>query len=255
MGGRAEPHWQGLASPAVQVLAVCRHRRRLRRGDLEGNHFRVRVRRLTGDTEELVERLERIRRQGFPNYFGEQRFGHGYANLAQAELLFGGRLREVDRHRRGLYLSAVRSQLFNEVLAARVQGGTWNKALPGELLMLEPNRGWFPVNAVDAGVEEKVDTLGVHPTGPLWGTGFSALTGVAADTEQAVLAAFGSWCKGLERCGLHKDRRALRALAKGLSWGFPGPALLELELELPAGSYATAALRELLQAGYPEDGR
>jgi len=251
VSGRSEPDWQRLESPELRVLQTCRHSRKLRRGDLQGNRFRLRIRRLRGDRDELVQRLERVRHQGFPNYFGEQRFGRGYANLVQAGELFAGRLAGVGHHRRSLYLSAARSQLFNEVLAARIRAGTWNRALAGDLLMLGPNRGWFPVRAIDAAIEQRIECLDLHPTGPLWGSGFSALTGAARDTEQAVMEVFRVWCQGLERYGLRQDRRPLRAVAEGLSWRFPAPAILELQLQLPAGSYATAVLRELLRAGQP----
>jgi tRNA pseudouridine13 synthase len=249
LGGRADPDWRQLESADLQLLGISRHGRKLQRGDLQGNRFRLRVRQLSGVPEDLEQRLEHIRWRGFPNYFGEQRFGHGYANLQQAEQLFAGRLKGLSHHRRGLYLSAVRSQIFNQVLAARTRTGNWDRALPGDLLLLELSQSWFPVGVVDAAMERRIEALELHPTGPLWGSGFSALTGEARDAERAVTDVFSPWCKGLEQWGLRKDRRALRAVAKRLSWSFPEAGVLQLEFQLQAGSYATVLLREVLGAG------
>jgi tRNA pseudouridine13 synthase len=42
-----------------------------------------------------------------------------------------------------------------------------------------------------------------------------------------------------------RDRRALRVNVQDLQWQFE-PALLELSFTLPAGSYATSVLREII---------
>ena len=66
-----------------------------------------------------------------PNYFGAQRFGHDGGNLEAALSLDPRRLRGRN-FRQGMYLSAARSWLFNEVLAARLAKGTWLQPLPGD---------------------------------------------------------------------------------------------------------------------------
>lgn len=249
-----EPDWRQMESPGIEVLGSCRHGRKLQRGDLWGNRFRLLVRRLRGAPEALEQRLEQVQRQGFPNYFGDQRFGHDYANLERAEQLFSGLLPRLGHHQRGLYLSAVRAQLFNQVLAARIRAGSWNRPQLGDLLLLERTQSWFPVTALDDAIARRVCSLELHPTGPLWGSGFSAVTGPTRDLERAVVQAFDLWRQGLEQWGLRQDRRALRAVAEGLSWGFPEPGVLELKFGLRAGRYATALLREVLMASPPPGG-
>ena len=39
MAGRSEPDWQALEGELIEVLAVHRHTKKLRRGNLRGNHF------------------------------------------------------------------------------------------------------------------------------------------------------------------------------------------------------------------------
>jgi tRNA pseudouridine13 synthase len=43
-----------------------------------------------------------------------------------------------------------------------------------------------------------------------------------------------------------QDRRPLRLLPRELSWRWQDATTLELGFELPAGSYATVVMRELL---------
>mgnify|MGYP000166847609 CR=1 FL=1 len=77
------------------------------------------VRELRGDRGLLEERLAWIRERGVPNYFGAQRFGKAESNLHGAHVLFAGQAKRTPRHLRGLWLSASRAQIFNEVLALR----------------------------------------------------------------------------------------------------------------------------------------
>lgn len=130
-GGDA-PDWDQLSLDGVAVLEVTRHGKKLRRGCHAGNRFRVVLRDMI-DSPDVADRLGRIARDGFPNYFGEQRFGRGGGNLERASALLSGDARP-DR-KKDLYLSAARSYLFNAELAQRVSDGTW----------LEPDAyGWLP---------------------------------------------------------------------------------------------------------------
>ena len=78
---------------------------------------------------------------GVPNYYGEQRFGREGGNVAQARSMFAGR--RVERDKRSFLLSAARSQIFNSVLAARVEMNAWDTPLDGEIWALAGSRSWF----------------------------------------------------------------------------------------------------------------
>ena len=251
LAGRPEPAWEALAeTPGVRVLEALRHHRKLRRGALIGNRFRLRLRRVTGDTAAAHERLDAIVRRGFPNLFGPQRFGHGGRNLDAAWRLLDGSLRRVQREQRSIYLSAARSLLFNAVAAARLDDGSWERALDGEALVLDGRQSFFIGAADDAALPARLAALEIHPSGPLWGRGAIQVERAAAAYEAARLAPFAAWCAGLERLGLDAARRALRARATDLAWSFDGD-VLELSFALPAGSYATALLRELVAGDAP----
>jgi tRNA pseudouridine13 synthase len=246
MAGRADPDWSALASERLHVLNDGRHGRKLRRNAGSGNRFRIRVTAVEGDRDLADTRLAALSGRGAPNYFGVQRFGRGYDNLARAERLFQGTLKGVRPHLRGLYLSAARSQLFNEVLARRVARGNWNEALPGDLMQLDGSRSWFVAEVVDTEIRRRVAEMDIHPTGPLWGRGALPGKGEPAALEAAVGEGFAAWCRGLEGFGLDQERRGLRMRVSELTWHWTRDAL-EVAFRLASGCFATVVLRELVR--------
>jgi len=251
--GRPDPDLGALEDGKVRILAATRHHRKLRRGALRGNRFRLRIRRFHGDGELLAQRLATIAAEGVPNYFGSQRFGRGGGNLQRAEALFRGELRRVKREQRSIWLSAARALLFNRVLAERVQAGNWNRWLPGEVLQREGSQAQFPESGEEA-LAPRLASREVHPTGPLWGRSGRSLEpeAEAAALEARVLAPLDFWKQGLERAGLEMDRRPLRLLVHELEWSLQKDELV-LGFRLGKGSYATAVLRELIQPPHLRD--
>ncbi len=241
--GMPDPDFSDLP-PNVRILQQQRHTRKLRRGAIRVNRFRLLVRDLQGETDLLAERLHLIARHGFPNYFGEQRFGRGYANLrrAIAVLEHGSTRSPVE----GMYLSAVRSMLFNLVLAARVSTGNWCAAMPGDVMQLTHSNSLFRVDDADAEIESRLSAQQIHVTGPLVGLPARVMPeDDALQYEKSLLREYQFWVEGLQRCGLKADRRPLRAPAGDLAFNLQGDQL-QLEFTLQRGSYATSLLREVL---------
>ncbi len=253
--GEAEPNWAALNLPGVRVLRWVRHRRKLRPGSHHANRFRLILRGLQGDWPAWEAHLDRVRQAGFPNYFGTQRFGHAGGNLHAAHRwLFpeagDGQAapRSPSREKRSLYLSAVRSLLFNRVLAARVADGSWQSPWVGEPLMWPGSRGFFVVTTADwEEAAERVAAGAIHPSGPLWGGADRLAQAACRAYEDAVLAAESAWCERLEGFGMEAERRALRVIPEDLRWAVVGPAEARVEVTLPRGVFATALLREVLQ--------
>ena len=131
--------------------------------------------------------------------------------------------------KKGIYLSAVRSFVFNEVLALRIQQGLWGKTLPGDVM----------------------DEAG-RPTGPLWGRGRVVTTDQAQALENGVAERHAILCDGMEHAGLDQERRALVASPVDMSWAWPQADRLVLTFSLPAGTYATAVLNEILRTTEPD---
>ena len=251
--GRTEPDWGALNSERVEVMAVERHHRKLRRGALRGNHFVLTVRSVAGEVDAVDERLRQIQKLGVPAYFGVQRFGRDGDNVAQAMAMFGGR--RVSRHQRGLLLSAARSELFNRVLAERVRRNAWDRLLPGDVAMLDGSHSVFPLPAVDESLQARCEQLDVHPTGPLWGRGALPTSDDVMALESEVLGEHEVLRQGLEAAGLEQQRRALRHPVRELHWQWLDGETVQLRFFLDRGNYATSVLREVLSDCPTEDGR
>jgi tRNA pseudouridine13 synthase len=223
------PDLTQLQHPEFKVLSQSRHVKKLRPGDLQGNRFRIVLRDVAGDRGAIEANLEAVASQGAPNYFGAQRFGHDGGNVEQGRAMLAREIRVRNPKKKGIYLSAVRSFVFNEVLALRIRQGLWGKTLPGDVM----------------------DEAG-RPTGPLWGRGRVTTTDQAQALEVGVAERHAILCDGMEHAGLDQERRALAASPVDMSWEWPQANELVLAFSLRAGSYATAILNEILRVTEPD---
>jgi tRNA pseudouridine13 synthase len=223
------PDLTPLRHPEFKVLSQSRHVKKLRRGDLLGNRFRIVLRDVTGDRGAIEANLQAVASQGVPNYFGAQRFGHDGGNVEQGRAMLAREIRVRNPTKKGLYLSAVRSFVFNEVLSLRIRQGLWGKTLPGDVM----------------------DEAG-RPTGPLWGRGRVITTDQAQALENGVAERHATVCAAMEYAGLDQARRALVASPADMSWEWPHADQLVLTFSLPAGTYATSVLNEILRTTEPD---
>jgi tRNA pseudouridine13 synthase len=243
--GKREVDWSGLESASVSVLEAIRHNRKLKKGALQGNRFEITVAELVGEKGLIEQKLAQVKAAGVPNFFGPQRFGREGNNLAQAEALFNGELRLRDRNLEGIYLSAARSEIFNRVLAHRVEEGTWNRAIEGDVFMFGDSNSIFHAE-LNLETLSRVAAVEIHPSGPLWGKGVPATSDEALAIEQAIAAEFKVLSEGLERMGMETSRRPLRLTLADLIWEFGEDSTLRLCFTLTSGAYATVLLREVV---------
>lgn len=135
-----------LEQTGITVLSVDAHSHKLRTGHLRGNLFQLTVRtRERGWSVEDVDRarcrLQQLVIDGFPSYFGTQRFGHGGSTLRDGLALLQGRLSrkrwpfQQQRFMTRLVLSAVQSAVFNLVLAERVGDGSVRHVAVGDVVI------------------------------------------------------------------------------------------------------------------------
>jgi len=244
--GREDPDWQAINNDEFQVLEAHRHSRKLKTGALRGNRFQICVRGVEADGEQVNTRLEQLK-QGIPNSFGPQRFGHNGDNLVQAERLLARPKARVSRNKRSIWLSAVRSALFNRVLAARIEAGNWNQPLRGDAFQLEGKSAVFAADVIDRELEARCAAGEIHPTGPLCGSGDRIVTGEADALEQTVLAPYRDWIDGLDAFRMNHARRALRVMPGELDWTQQAGDQWLLSFSLPSGSYATSLLYEVFE--------
>jgi tRNA pseudouridine13 synthase len=241
--GKPDPDWSALSHVEFHVLAAVRHSRKLQRGALKGNRFRIVLREIDGDREAAEQIVDSIRTQGVPNYFGEQRFGRDAANVEKARAMFQGR--RVQRHERSLFLSAARSQIFNTVLAARVEQGNWNRPLDGEVWMLDGTHSIFGPEPLAPELLARHASGDIAPTGPLWGAGELRTREAVADLENSVAARYPELAAGLASAGLRQERRSLVLRPRELELRSLPDSGIELSFYLNSGAYATVLLTEI----------
>lgn len=217
--GKPVPDWRQLGSETIELLSVSRHARKLRKGEHQANRFVIRLRDVNVDNKEsFQQRLEQVLQNGVPNYYGEQRFGRNGSNLEAVEALLIDRKPIQSRFTKGMVLSAARSWIFNQVLAARVNQENWREIIAGE-------------SAPCA-------------SGPLWGRGRSPVSEDLLMLEQQALETWQGWCHGLEHQGLQQERRPLVLQPEESHWQWQEQDL-EVGFSLGSGEFATAVLREI----------
>jgi tRNA pseudouridine13 synthase len=247
---RAEPRLAALETEGLRVLQVSRHANKLRPGHLRGNRFRVLIRDVAPEAAQQVEpMLDRIRQQGLPNYYGPQRFGNqGETARIGLEILRGDGAR-VPRNPflRKLALSAAQAVLFNHYLRRRAEDGLMRIVLPGDAMAKWPAGGIFVANDISR-EQARFDAREVIHAGPIFGRKTFAAASDAAAREKAAISeveidtaafkSFGKLLQGTRRHNLvYVDDLEAAAEAKGI----------RLSFSLPAGSYATVLLRELMK--------
>jgi len=285
--GKEDPNPDTLNVDGVKILSMKRHNRKLQRGGLSGNRFELVIRDISkansslGDMSheaiilELNNRLQSIAEQGVPNYFGEQRFGKGGNNLREGEKLLtadnraeqshrgrGNRKKSGNRNQQSLYISALRSWMFNDLLSQRIQNHTWNQVIDGDILQLRASDKWFLADESEdlSCLQQRALDCDLSPTGGLFGDGALPTLMQALALEETVVEKYQSWCDSLAKNRVKQDRRAFRIMPEDLVWsveetqGEEVAISLQLAFTLPSGSFATMVLREVLQTiekGYP----
>lgn len=230
----------------LRVLDARRHSHKLRTGDLAGNRFRIVVRGVdTALAESARGRFETLVRRGLPNRFGDQRFGRHGDNAARgAEILRRGIFRG-DRRSAMLLVSAFQSLLFNEILAAR--GDDYDRLLPGDLLV--DHRSGLVILARDPEADAaRLAAFEASPTAPLVGTKCPLARDTAGALERRILAAHGVDPRGLRPprgLTVAGERRPLRARLTDATLDH-GADALTLAFTLPAGSFATVLVEEVV---------
>jgi tRNA pseudouridine13 synthase len=231
----------------VRVLRAELHGQKLRTGHLEANRFRLRLRQFdAGRIEDLRRTLSIIEAHGLPNYYGEQRFGRDGDNATRALRWVLGKDRAPrSAFHRKLQLSALQSELFNQLVADRVRTSTLGKVLPGDLMKKHDSGGVFiPQDLAEA--QARADAWEISPTGPMFGPKMRWPEGEARIREETILEQSGLSLADLARWKRSAPgaRRFVRVPLRSVGVTVSDNTVT-LDFTLPAGSYATILVREI----------
>ena len=242
MPGQPTPDFSQFSLEGVEILDVTRHQRKIRIGSLQGNHFEILLRNAE-ETDELKVRLDFLAKNGFPNYFTEQRFGRDGNNLTQALRWANGEIKVKDRHKRSFYLSAARSEIFNLIVSKRMELNLAQQILVGDVLQLNGSHSWFVVDESEdlVQLQQRLAQQDVLLTAPLIGEEEKS----AVDFENEIFAQHQALFALMRQERMKAARRPILMQPQQFQWQFE-PNGLRLQFDLPAGSYATALIRELV---------
>jgi tRNA pseudouridine13 synthase len=158
--------------------------------------------------------------------------------------------RIVDQRLRRLWVSALQSSLFNQVATARIS--TLNTLMTGDLAYKHQNGAVFSVE--DAALEQpRADAFEISPTGPLVGYRMTLPKDEPLRIEQAAMDAIGLAPANFRSEGRLKvkgARRPLRVRPADMEFSAGVDefgSYIAAAFTLPAGSFATILLRELMK--------
>jgi tRNA pseudouridine13 synthase len=242
-------HIPGKSDPSLPVfrgvnfIAKSRHNKKLKTGSHDGNHFVITLRDIS-DLESVESNLERVQEKGFPNYFGHQRFGFDRGNLTGAQNWLESGKRPRQRFLEGMYLSALRSYIFNITLSERISLGTWDTLVEDEIAQFDWSKSGFVVEDV---TDSRCASGEVHPAVNLFDGNHKLPDSLLELSEQA-------WFSKLRNKRFSPEQRALRVIPRALSWDRINDTDIEVRFELPRGSYATSLLKEVSVLIEPDRG-
>ncbi len=245
-----------LECPELRILRVARHGNKLRPGHLTGNRFHITVRDAAPPAE-FTELADKLGREGFPNYFGEQRLGADNRNAREGKSLVAGAFaRRIPPDRARFLTNAYQAALFNALLARRLLDTEGlGHMLAGDVAVFHASSSCFAVHSADLpNVQTRAGEGEISPSAPLFGYKVLLAEGRPGTWERELLAteglelsAFRAHSKRLSAKG---ERRPVRAFAQDFSWELgraAGAPCLRISFTLQAGVYATCLLRELMK--------
>jgi tRNA pseudouridine13 synthase len=266
------PKIESFSHEKIKILSTTLHENKLKIGHLKGNRFFIRLKKvLPTDALKLEQALKRIQKEGFPNYFGYQRFGKEKENYAQGLEILEGKRRERNRKIKDLLISAFQSHLFNQWLSNRIEISKLTEAFSAKEL---PDALGFDTLTCKALKAQKPfmklfdgDICHHYPHGKAYICEDSVAESARFEARDITLAGWLPGARGLraqkiagdieakfyEKALPHLDkmtgaRRYAWSFAEDIEWNYrKEEAWFEMHFTLQKGSYATVVLEEILR--------
>lgn len=222
--------------------------KKLKKGVHKGNSFIISLTNIQGDIDKANHQIEQIKQQGFANYYGEQRFGKGKKNVSSAMDAFKFN-KKLSRSKRSLYLSSLRSFLFNKILLNRITKDHWDEPIEGDCFMLDGSKSTF-IDEISDQIISRYKEGDIHSIISLFGEGDDLVSRSALSFEISILDGHKDIQEVLLSEGLKKDKRAIRQNIKDLTYSFENNTLT-LKFYLPKGCYATTLMSHFCHLRLP----
>ena len=232
-------------SKKIEILDSVLHNKKLNIGDLKGNRFKINLHEL--ELEELfhIEKLLKfVSKNGFPNYFGYQRFGKDVVdNLAKAKDVVYGEELVKDKKLSKMLVAAYQSSFFNAWLVERLKlSKDYFDLIDGDIFLdLEKDKIFTP-KAITANILNDFKNSKITPTGLLPGRKVFKAMGKARQIEEKYDDLY------VQEKGY---RREAIVFPREISCKYDAAnKVCTLDFILPKGSYATVLVEFLANRNF-----
>jgi len=158
--------------PKIEIQDTFLHSTKLNIGDLIGNRFEIRLHEVNeGDVFKIEKLLKEISKNGMPNYFGYQRFGHDVKeNLEKARRYIYSDLIIKDKKLSKMLISAYQSDFFNRWLVERIEKSKNRfQPLDGDVFREYENNRFITPKKLKDTILQDMNNKKIVPTGLLPG--------------------------------------------------------------------------------------
>ncbi len=117
-----EDKFENFSHAKIKILSKTYHKNKIKIGHLKGNRFFIRLKKVSAiDAKKLQSGLEFLDQNGYPNFFGYQRFGREQKNAQDGLKILKGELKYKNKKMKNFLISAYQSELFNSWLSKRIE--------------------------------------------------------------------------------------------------------------------------------------
>jgi len=172
----------------------------------------------------------------------------------------GKAVKAIERNETEFFLTAFQSAVFNAVLDERLRTNSIATLMPGDVAFKHDNRACFDVTESTPDLVERLASLAISPSGPMWGAEMKRASGEPNRIEVEALEATGVTLETIaafqerRHNRLTGERRPLRVplLFPDVEGGIDEHGhYVRLAFDLPRGAFATSVLQEVMKPAAP----
>lgn len=268
-----EPNLENFSHPNIKIISKTYHDNKIKIGHLKQNRFFIRLKKVNPtNASKITQSLERVKTQGFANYFGYQRFGSDGTNFNDGLAILKGEKKIKNKKIKDFLISAFQSELFNSWLVSRIKlskfadeftskefAQIYNisqseaksiqnqphffKLLNGDVAHHYPYGKAFLCESLEAEAQRFYEKQ-IVPTGFLIGSKAIKTENFAKNIEDEIYKDALMY-----QDKMNGSRRFAWSFAEDVEYEYiPQNAHFEMHFSLQKGSYATVVLEEILCA-------
>ncbi len=117
-----ESSFENFFHDKIKIIQKTYHKNKIKIGHLKSNRFFMRLKKVSKiDAKKLEDGLRFINENGYPNFFGYQRFGKEQNNSSDGLKILSGEMKIKNKKMKKFLISAYQSELFNLWLNHRIE--------------------------------------------------------------------------------------------------------------------------------------